>query len=766
MARPGRLARLFSAVGVLLGLCYALQPASPLAQAASLLIGMGTVAALLGGPRLNSSPQRAVWRLLAAACLMFLLGVIIRPWAVAQSGLQVLAADVFTLTGYALLIGGLTLLLRAAGSLDRNAVIDGLIVSLGATAPAVQYLALPAMAITGRPVVVSLLAGLYPTIDVLVMFIIVNLAFSTAVRLVSFRLLALAGALLLTGDLGYAIIGTRGELVGPAIMDLPFMFGFVALGTVALHPSMARFASIVPQPVQPWSLLRLSLIIPALTAPFVVLLATSEASTGRRVAVLLSGMLSAALVARAVTAVRRLAETQAVRLHQATHDTLTGLPNRMLLATTLDAQLANAGRREQVWLLYLDLDGFKLVNDHWGHEIGDQMLTHVADRLRGLVGPGDMVARIGGDEFVVLGTGDEQQALNLSESLHKMLGEPIRLLDFELVTTASVGIVPRSDQESTEALLRDADMAMYRSKEAGRDRSTLFRPEMRDSVRRRVETELALRVALKGDELWVAFQPLTCMADQRVLGAEALVRWDHPVRGAVVPQEFISVAEETGLINELGEWVLSQSLHQLALWRSAGRVDDEFSMSVNVSARQLAGDGLITFVERELRRLAIPASCLTIELTESALMVDADRARTMLQNLRDIGVQIAVDDFGTGYSSLSYLSKLPVTGVKIDRSFVRDLGVRRSDEIIAKAIVAMAHALGLVVTAEGVETVEQYKLLREIGAGRGQGWLWGKAVCGIEFGATYLGWHPTATSQGSRMPSTLGRRDVSARLPG
>ncbi len=765
MVRPGGLARGFGVLGALLGLLYALMPDSPLADGASLLVGLGTMAALVVGPRINSSSQPRPWRLLTASTLMFLLGVMARPWAAQQTGILVLTGDVLTLTGYTAMIAGLVLLLRSTGGLDRNAVIDGLIVSLGMAAPAVQYLALPAAAITGRPAVISWLAGIYPVIDVLTMFIIVNLAFSTAVRLGSFRLIAMSGAMLFVGDLGYAVIGTRGQLVGSAIMDLPFLLGFVALGAAALHPSMARFSSIVPQPVQPWSLLRLSLIVPALLAPFLVLLATREVDTGRRVAIVLSGLLTVALVARAVTAVRRLAETQAVWLHEATHDALTGLPNRALLATTVNARLAGQQRGGTAWLLYLDLDGFKLVNDHWGHETGDLLLKQVASRLQSLSGRSSLVARISGDEFVLVGEGDEPNALAMAARLQETLAEPIRLPGLELVTTASIGVVIRTDQPSLEALLRDADMAMYRSKEAGRNRWTVFDPEMRDSIRTRVETELALRIALKEGQLWVAYQPLTCMADQSILGAEALVRWDHPVRGAVAPPEFISIAEETGLINELGEWVLCQSMKQLACWRSLGLVDDRFSISVNISARQLAGEGLIETVSQALDQLDIPARCLTIELTESALMADADRALDMLHRLRDLGVQVSVDDFGTGYSSLSYLSRLPVTGVKIDRAFVRDLGVHQHDEIIARAIVAMSESLGLGVTAEGVETEEQYALLRDLGVDRGQGWLWGKAVSGADFSLAHLGQAPAPAAPmlpAPRRPSTPERRDVSA----
>lgn len=761
MAKPNRLAGGYVAVGALLALCYAMQPGAAISGVIALSAGMSACVALLVGPRINAVRSPWAWRFLAISSFLFVLGVMIRPWAVAQPGVKVLIGDMFTLGGYTMLILGLVTMLRTAGNLDRHAVIDGLIVSLGAAAPAVEYLALPAAAITGRPRVISWLAGLYPTIDILVIFIVINLAFSTAVKTVSFRLIAVSATMLLVGDVGYAIIGTKGALSGPAILDLPFLLGFVALGAAALHPSMARLSVIVSQAVQPWSLLRLSLIIPALVAPFVVLLAKAGDNTGRRVAVVLSALLTVALVARAVSAVHRLAETQARSLYQATHDTLTGLPNRAFLVAEVNARIADHGHRRPDWMVYLDLDGFKLINDHWGHETGDRLLQEVATRLTDLADDGCLVARIGGDEFIVAGEGDEHQATAIGERLLESLREPIRLPGLELVTTGSIGVVVRSDQPTAEEILRDADVAMYRSKDAGRDRCQLFHSNMRDSVRLRVETELALRDAIKQDQLWVAYQPLVRMRDEHVIGAEALIRWNHPVRGAIAPPEFISIAEETGLIQEIGERVLGDSLCQLAQWRAAGVLDEDFTLSVNVSAHQLADDGLIEVVSQELAAWDLPPNCLTIELTESGLMADAQWATRVLQGLRDLGVKVSVDDFGTGYSSLSYLSTLPITGVKIDRSFVSDLGVHDHEEIIARAIVAMSDSLGLEVTAEGVETREQYAVLRALGVARGQGWLWGKAIGGADFGVTHLGCAATPAPEVSHKPSTPEHRGVS-----
>lgn len=754
MIKPGAPSGVFGATGTALSVAFATLPGSTVASVSALLVGLGTALATALGPRINRSARPVPWRMLTASTLLFLCGIIARPWAAQQSGVAALTADLFTLSAYAMMILGLVLLLRVGGGLDRNAFIDGMIVSLGMAAPAVQYLSLPAARIADRPLVISVLAGLYPVIDVLVLFIIVNLAFSTATRLISFRLLTISASMLFVGDLGYAVIGAQGRLVGSALMDLPFLLGFVALGMSALHPSMARFAEIVSQPVQPWSLMRLSLIGPALVAPFVVLSATRTIDRGWFTAVVLSGLLTVALVARAVSAVGRLAETQAEWLHEATHDSLTGLPNRTFLVSSVGARIAGERGHGTFWLIYLDLDDFKLVNDHWGHETGDLLLKEVADRLQGLVARDGTVARLGGDEFVVVGDGDQDRATTMAEGILQILRKPILLPDLELFTTASIGAVCCTEQAGVEAMLRDADVAMYRSKADGRNRWTLFASQMRESVSRRVQTEIDLRAALTQGQLWVAFQPLVSMANATVVGAEALVRWDHPVRGAVPPPEFIGIAEETGLINEIGEWVLLESLRQLADWRGAGLVDDGFSISVNVSARQLVGDRLLETVESALQRLQVPPTCLTLELTESALMVDGTRALEMLEHLRGIGVRLAVDDFGTGYSSLSYLSRLPVYGVKIDRSFVRDLAHNDQDESITRAIVAMSHSLDLVVTAEGIEADEQYRILRDLGVERGQGWLWGKAVSATSFARDHFGWTPARAVGAPRKPST------------
>ena len=668
--------------------------------------------------------------------------------------------DAVTICGYMLVVAGLLSLLRFAGSVDRNALIDGLIVCLGTAAPAVQYVSIPAATIADRSSITSWLAGLYPVIDIVIIFLVINLAFSTAIRLVSFRLIVLCAVLSLTGDLGYAIIGTTGQLSGPAIMDVPFLLAFTALGAASLHPSARLFPDIVAQPIQPWSVVRLSLIGPALTAPFVVLLAGSGENVGQRTAVVLCGMLTIALVARAITAVHRQAEAQARLLYRATHDQLTGLPNRDRLKATLNEWIAAAGDVGGCWVVYLDLDDFKRVNDHWGHDVGDRYLREVAHQLDEIAGSGTLVARTGGDEFALAHRGDEAGALVTAELVVAVLRSPIRLPELSLVTTASVGVVARECQPSAEEMMRDADVALYRSKDSGRDRATVFRVDMRDSVRHRVEIEQALRLAIANDELWVAYQPLVRLDNERVVGAEALVRWCSPELGEISPGVFIPIAEDSGLVQEIGEFVLGRALQQLSAWRADGLVHDDFSVSVNVSAHQLSDRRLPLVVRSALEVAGLPAQCLTIELTESTLMADHEGSTDLLRQVRALGVGLAMDDFGTGYSSLSYLGALPITAVKIDKSFVDGLGHRDHEEAINRAIVAMADSLHLEVTAEGIETATQLEILRRLGISRGQGWYWGKAVEATQFRVKHLHGSGSIPVPAARRPSTPERRDA------
>jgi len=494
-------------------------------------------------------------------------------------------------------------------------------------------------------------------------------------------------------------------------------------------------SDVIARPVQPWSFARLSLILPSVAAPFVTLGIAAKPGAVPLAVVLLAAGVVAAVLARAVSAVDRLAKSQTRLAHQATHDTLTGLANRESLRQFVDVQIY-ALHGAQPWVVYIDLDDFKMINDHWGHELGDQLLMIAARRLEHVVVKPCVVARTGGDEFGIAGVGTSDDAARMAAEVLRVFRTPFPIGDLELVVTASAGLVTVTDQRSADMLLRDADVAMYRSKDGGRNRITVFEPSMREQVQRRVETELALRRAVVEDQLWVAFQPLINMADGHTIGAEALIRWDAPAGLSGSPADFIGIAEETGLIHDIGILALTSALDELARWRVAGLVDDSFSMHVNLSVHQLSDSSLPDTVICLLGERNIPAACLTLEVTESGLMSDPEHGRSILSALRAAGVQLAVDDFGTGYSSLSYLSTLPITDLKIDRSFVVRLA--SGGEAIIAAVVALACSLSLRVTAEGVETRAQQGTLLRLGLDKGQGWLWGKAVPASEFARKHL----------------------------
>jgi len=424
---------------------------------------------------------------------------------------------------------------------------------------------------------------------------------------------------------------------------------------------------------------------------------------------------------------------------QALTDPLTGLANRVLLLDRLSTSLRRAERRGH-WpaLLFIDLDRFKVINDSLGHEVGDRLLVTVATRLAAELRQEDTASRLGGDEFVALcdDIDDIAEATALAQRILDAICRPIDLGRAEAVVTASIGVVMGEPGADAEGMLRDADASMYRAKDAGRNRVELFSSHVRDAAVARLAIESGLRTALAEGELRLHYQPQWAVDGLTPTGAEALVRWQHPVRGLLYPGEFLPVAEETGLNVALDRWVLGTAARQAATW---SRINPEFVVWVNLSARLLVDGDLPLVIERALAEANLPAANLGIEVTETSLVHDLDTAARSLERVRRAGVHVAIDDFGTGFSSLSWLERLPLDLLKIDRSFTDGLGESHDDTVIVTSVIAMAHSLGLGALAEGVETAAQYDLLRELGCDELQGYLCSRPVPAVEIDPMALG---------------------------
>jgi diguanylate cyclase (GGDEF)-like protein/PAS domain S-box-containing protein len=410
--------------------------------------------------------------------------------------------------------------------------------------------------------------------------------------------------------------------------------------------------------------------------------------------------------------------------HLAFHDVLTGLPNRTLFQDRLEHALERAKREgNRLAVMFMDLDGFKAVNDSLGHDIGDLLLQEVATRMRLRLRRGaDTVARLGGDEFVVLmeNLKDPEHCAFQAECILEDILKPMEIRDHNVQVGASMGMAfyPEDGNEALH-LMKCADAAMYSAKASGKGTYRFFQPEMLASISTRLSLETELRQAIVQRQLVLHYQPKVCMSDQRLTGVEALVRWPHPTRGMIMPGDFIPIAEETGLIVPLGNWVLEEACRQAAAWIADGL---QITIAINISARQITKGRLPESVTALLAQYRIPATALQIEITESAFMADPDAAIAVLDQLRSIGLSIAVDDFGTGYSSLARLSGMPIDMVKIDRSFVLNAEHSHKDVQVVRTVIALAEALGLDVVAEGVESVGQATLLKDSGCDICQGY--------------------------------------------
>jgi diguanylate cyclase (GGDEF)-like protein/PAS domain S-box-containing protein len=425
--------------------------------------------------------------------------------------------------------------------------------------------------------------------------------------------------------------------------------------------------------------------------------------------------------------------------HQAFHDPLTGLANRALFRDRVAHALARSGRdNSETSVLFLDLDDFKTINDSLGHAAGDEVLAQVAVRLRGCLRPEDTAARLGGDEFaILLEEAGRSAAVMVAQRCLESLSVSFFALQREIVVRASIGIaVAAAGEWSAEELLRNADVAMYSAKGHGKQRYDVYLPDMRTAAVERVELESDLRRAIENEELFLHYQPIVALDEGRIIGVEALVRWQHPLRGAVSPASFIPLAEETGLIGPLGRLVLVQACRQAHRWAST---DSPIRVNVNISAKQLQDPRFVDEVAGILDATGLDPGLLVLEITESTVMRDADESLVRLQHLRKLGLSLAIDDFGTGYSSLSYLKRFPIDVLKIDKSFVDGLTHGAEEAALVKAIVQIGRTLRLRTVAEGIEGADQVAELRRIGCDAGQGFYFSRPLATREITALLIG---------------------------
>lgn len=715
------------ATAVLTGV-YARNPTERHGLAAYLAICFGVAAAIAWGTRRYRPRVRTGWYLLGAAPPLGSVGMVLRgPLASAEGAVLPLVPDIITITAYLLLIAGLFSFLRARRGARADTAVDGGLMAVAALLLSWATLIEPVLANAQMPGGLKVVNGAYPTISVAILFLGALIAMTEVRGLLAFWALALSWVGLMTGDLVYALASVDTVTLPLWAANCAYCAFCAFLGAAGLHPSMVSLGRPAPKRVRGYGHTRFVAVAVALLVPAGVV-----GFGGKPVWAVLMAVLGALVLTRTTGAVNRHA-TSEVRLEkQANSDPLTGLPNRLRLTAHLEESLSRAHSSGRgVGVLFIDLDQFKTVNDSWGHETGDELLIVVARRLTGQLRNAELVARVGGDEFVIVceHISSPDEAVGVGRRILAQLDTVVALGSANIPITSSVGVTfarPRDRDASVEDLLREADTAMYRAKAHGGASVVLFDESMRTEISERIALEGSLRGALNRGEMRLHYQPIVDLRTGVTTGFEALMRWQHPERGLVPPDGFIPVAEDTGLIVKLGRWAIEEATGQLAEWRrDVGR---PLTMSVNLSPRQLRDPQLVPTVRAALTEHGLPGEALCLEVTETTLMEDAEATGATIDALKSLGIRLSADDFGTGYSSLAYLRQYPFDEVKVDRSFVDGLGRAGDDEVIVGAVLSMANALSLSTVAEGVETVKQHEILLSLGAHSAQGWLFSAAL--------------------------------------
>jgi diguanylate cyclase (GGDEF)-like protein len=718
------------------------------------IIGFASLLCIVTTAGARPSATRIGWNLVAAAIACFVIGdSILSYYDVIEHAEAPFpsVADALYLAGYPFLFAGVFRISRLHGSTgSRDRWADSAIVCVGALALSWHlligsYAHDDTLDFFGRLVTMT-----YPVMDLSLVVVLVSALLFGGARQVADQLLAAALLILLVADFGFDLLVLHNDYQPGNPIDALFLVNYVLMAAAACHPSAKTPAPTTGELPTRTRWLPLVIVAGSISPTILFLGSVIGFDVDVRVLASTTLVLFALVVFRVswlVDSLRHQATLLAERgnslhsalatqreletdlRHQAFHDGLTGLANRALLHERVESALAasvHLGRT--VALLFCDLDHFKSVNDSLGHQVGDELLVIAGKRLASVIRFGDTVARLGGDEFAILLTNvdDPDEPKTVAERVVAVLRQPISLAGQQVSLSTSVGVALADSTTTTERLISDADAAMYEAKAAGKDRFTVFETAMRSRLIDRVTLTSSFPGSLERSEFFLEYQPQVGLENGTLEGFEALVRWRHPTLGLVTPNRFISLAEETGFIVALGQWVLNEACREASTWSQISNA--RLTVAVNLSGRQLQDPSLLEDVSHALATNTIAAEQLVLEITESVLMIDAGRTRQILTELKGMGVHLAVDDFGTGYSSLSYLQQFPVDILKIDKSFIDPLDDPASEgEAFVRTILRLADDLGLTTIAEGVESDTQWDTLRALGCLSGQGHLVSRA---------------------------------------